>query len=276
MKLPLILAAAGGVLATAPIAQAAPAVEFRDAVVRVTVIPEDRPDVKVEVVRTNAKLPLVVRIVGDTTVIDGDLGHRISSCHGWGDDRRVHVRGVGDVDRNAMPEVVVHTPRAVAASSSGAVVGSVGRAASLDLRDSGCSAWTLGNVDGQAELHESGAGQIRMGSAGRLETHISGAAKIYAVEAHDLDVVLSGAGLVRLERLTGPMEARVSGAGHIDVLDGRAAQMRAAVSGVGAIDFGGVADTLDASISGIGSIRVREVQGPVRKSVSGAGHVSIG
>lgn len=279
MNLHLPLAASAALL-SAGLIGATPAeaatVEMRDAVLRVTIVPEDRPDVKVEVVHANPQLPLDIRTSGERTVIDGRLGFRIHDCRGSGLDRRVGVRGVGDVAWDAMPEVVIHTPRAVAAESSGAVFGSIGRSASLDLQDSGCSAWTIANVEGAAAVHEAGAGAIKMGSAGRLDTRISGAGKLYATEVRGLDVIVSGAGVVRVARLGGPMDAKVSGTGHIDVLDGQATTVRAAVSGIGSVEFGGAADTLDASISGMGSIRVRAVKGAVTKSVSGAGRVSVG
>jgi hypothetical protein len=275
MRLSLLLAASAAALVSAGAAQAA-SVEMRDAVLRVTIIPEDRADVKVEVVRANPKLPLDIRTRGDRTVIDGGLAFRIHECHGSGADRRVSVTGVGDVAWDAMPEVVIHTPKAVAAESSGAVFGSIGRSASLDLEESGCSGWTIANVEGAATIHESGASTVKMGGAGRLDTRISGAGKLYATEVKGLDVIVSGAGMVRVGQLDGPLTAKVSGTGHIDVLDGRASAMRASVSGIGSVEFGGAADSLDASISGMGSIRAKAVKGPVTKSVSGAGHVSIG
>ena len=47
---------------------------------------------------------------------------------------------MGEVRYENMPQVVIHMPRAVAVQSSGAVYGAVGRSASLDLENSGCSA----------------------------------------------------------------------------------------------------------------------------------------
>ena len=61
-----------------PARRSAASVEIRDAVARVTVIPEDRSDVKVEFLTTNADLPLQVRTVGGETIIDGDLDRRIT------------------------------------------------------------------------------------------------------------------------------------------------------------------------------------------------------
>ena len=135
-----------GMSAGAGAAQAASgpaAVEVRDAVVRVTVVPEDRSDVKVEFLTVNPKLPLEVRREGGTIVVDGGLAHRIRDCHARGDAPRAFVRGVGEVRAEGMPQVVIRTPRSVDLASSGAVFGSIGRSAGLELHDSGCSAWTI-------------------------------------------------------------------------------------------------------------------------------------
>jgi hypothetical protein len=186
------------------------------------------------------------------------------------------IRGIGRVDEQAMPSIVIRAPRDVVISSSGAVYGSIGRAASLVLDDSGCSAWTLADIAGGATIHESGAGSVRLGSAGRLAIHLSGAARVHAMRARQgLEASLSGAGDVEVEDLGGPMQAHVSGIGKVKVARGRASAVRASVSGVGGVEFGGVADSLDASISGLGSVRVKNVTGTVTKSISGAGHVTI-
>lgn len=275
MKLAIALICAAATVAGAGAANAA-GVELKDAVARVTVIPEDRGDIKVEFVRTNPKLPLEVRTFGGTTVVDGGLAHRIRDCHHRAERPSAWVSGVGRVEGDEIPQVVIRTPRAVAVTSNGAVFGSIGRAASLDLHDSGCSSWTIADVAGDATVQESGAGSLQMGSAGRLAVHLSGAANIHAVRVRQgLDAQLSGAGNVQVEDIAGPVQAHVSGIGRVRMAGGHATSLRASVSGIGGVDFGGVADTLDAGISGLGSVRVRHVNGAVTKSVSGAGHVTI-
>jgi hypothetical protein len=157
------------------------------------------------------------------------------------------------------------------------VFGSIGRSASLDLHDSGCSSWTVADVAGDADVKESGEGSLRMGATGRLDVHLSGAANLHAVRVRQgLNAMLSGAGNVEVEQVDGQVDAHVSGVGRVKMLGGHATSVRASVSGVGGVDFGGVVDNLDASISGFGSIRVNQVTGNVTKSVSGAGHVTIG
>jgi len=277
MRLAIAIAAAAAGLAAASAASAAPSVEIRHAVARVTVVPEDRSDVKVEMLTTNAALPLTVRTEGSQTVIDGDLAHRINDCHNHGDRPSAWVRGVGEVTYENMPQIVIHTPRDVTVRTSGAVYGAVGRAASLQMEDSGCSAWTLADVAGDAVLHESGAGSVRMGSSGRLAVHLSGAGSVHATQVRQgLDATLSGAGGVTIDDLNGSVLAHVSGVGHIKATQGHASAVHASISGVGGVELGGDAQSLDASISGFGGIRVKSVSGPVTKSVSGGGHVTIG
>lgn len=255
----------------------AASVEIRDAVARVTVVPEDRPDIKVEMLTVNPRLPLEVRTEGGETIVDGGLRHRIGGCHTRGDNPSAWVHGIGRVEKNAIPQVVIHTPKAVVVASNGVVVGSVGRSGSVELHDSGCSSWTIADVAGDAVIKESGEGSLRMGAANRLDLHLSGAANIHAVRVRqEMNALLSGAGGVELEELDGALDAHVSGVGRVKVAGGHASSVRASVSGVGGVDFGGVAQSLDASISGFGSVRVNQVTGNVTKSVSGAGHVSVG
>ena len=255
----------------------AASVEIRDAVARVTIIPEDRNDVKVEVLATNARLPLQVRAVGGDAVIDGHLDHRITGCRRKHGASAAHVRGLGSVPYQNVPQVVVRTPRAVSVSANGMVFGTIGRSASLDLRNSGCSDWTIADVAGDATVRDSGAGSVKMGASERLDLRLSGAGEIHALQVRrGLAASLSGVGSVSVDDLAGPMDARVSGVGKIRVANGHAGLLRVSVSGMGSVQFGGAADSLDASISGLGDIRVKQVNGAVRKSVTGGGHVTIG
>lgn len=270
-----ILAAAAAF--TAGGAQAA-SVEIRDAVARVTVVPQDRADIKVDIVKAHPELPLQITTIGGQTTIDGDLRRRIHDCNGLGERRRVRVGGVGRVAYEDMPQIVIYTPRGVDVTAGGAVQGAIGRSGTLKLSNSGCSSWTVADVAGAAEIHQSGAGEVRMGAAERLDVRLSGAAGIRATRIRQggLEAQLSGAGNVRVAEVTGPVDARVSGVGQIEVDGGRAPRVRASISGIGKVNFDGSTDDLDASISGLGSIRVREVTGSLTKSVSGGGSVHVG
>ena len=273
MRLAIVTLAAAAAL-TGGAAQAA-TVELKDIVARVRIVPEDRADVKVEVVRAHDKLPLKVAVIGDRTVIDGGLGHRIRGC--GDDDGRVRVRDVRGVDWDQAPEVVIRTPRAVDVRSSGAVYGEIGPSASLRLSESGCSRWRVADVAGEARVSQSGAGSLDLAETGRLDVDLSGAANIHAGRVRNgLDADLSGAGGLRIDEASGAVRADVSGIGKVEVRHGRATTMRARVSGIGGVEYGGVADSLDASVSGIGGVRVGQVTGHVHKAVSGIGKVRIG
>src|SRR3546814_20983177 len=115
---PMLLAATAAGLTSAGAADAA-SVEVKDAVARVTVIPENRTDVKVEVVAANARLPLKVRSLGGRTLVDGDLDRRIRECRGSGERALLPVRSAGEVAGRDMPPVVIRPPRAGALATRG-------------------------------------------------------------------------------------------------------------------------------------------------------------
>lgn len=276
MRVSMAFLAACAVMAAAGAANAA-AVEVRDAVARVTVIPEDRSDVKVEVIKSHAKLPIAIRTEGGKTIIDGGLDRKVLRCHNIGKSPKIGVRGVGDITQDEMPHVVVRAPRDVDIQAESAIVGEIGRSASVKLSVSGCDSWTIADSTGAVELRNSGAGQVRMGAADRLKVRLSGAASIHATHIRNgVDADLSGAGNLRIDRADGRIEADVSGVGKVSVDQGSASRLDAHVSGVGGVDYRGVVQDLDASISGIGSVKVHRVTGDVKKSVSGIGRVSIG
>jgi len=258
-------------------AQAA-TLEIKDAVARVTVIPEARSDIKVEVTRPNAKLPLTMRVTGDRTILDGDLGHnRIRNCRGAGENASVEVRGVGEVGWNDMPQVVIHMPRDVKVDAGGAVFGSVGRAASLDLGNSGCGDWTLANVEGVAKVSQAGSGDTRMGSAGAAKFRLAGSGDVAAADVKGgLDITIAGSGSANVKSIAGPLTVSIAGSGNVNVNGGRASEMRVTVAGSGDVDFRGAADSLKARIAGSGDVRANEVRGEVSKQILGSGSVKVG
>lgn len=275
MRLPIALFAASMAALCAGAAQAA-SVEIKDAVARVTVIPENRSDIRVEVVRTNGKLPLQVRTQGGRTIVDGDLNHKIRNCKG-GDHPVVTVRGIGDIAWNDMPQVVIRTPRDVQVEADGAVFGSVGRSASLDLGNAGCGDWTVANVEGQLKLSQAGSGDARAGSSGTAKLRIAGSGDVATGPVRGaLDVNIAGSGGVGVASIDGPVEVRMAGSGDVFIRGGRATTLDVAVAGSGDVDFRGVADSVKARIAGSGDVRVREVRGAVSKSVMGSGGVIVG
>ena len=122
-SLMLLAATVNGLAALTAGAASAASVEVKDAVARVTVIPENRTDVKVEFIATNPKLPLKLRTFGGRTIVDGDLDRKIRNCRGSGERASVDVRDVGSIAYAEMPQVVIHTPRDVRIETGGAVFG---------------------------------------------------------------------------------------------------------------------------------------------------------
>lgn len=272
-----LLAAVAAAALSAGGARAA-TVEIKDAVARVTVIPEARSDIKVEVVKPNSRLPLTMRTMGDRTILDGDLGHnKIHNCRGQGEGVVVEVRGEGAFGWNDMPQVVIHTPKDVKVDAGGGVFGSVGRAASLDLGNSGCGDWTLANVEGEAKISQAGSGDTRMGSAGSAKFRLAGSGDVAAGDVRGgLDITIAGSGNAAVKSISGPLSVNIAGSGDVTIGGGRASDMRVTVAGSGDVDFHGVADSLKARIAGSGDVRAKEVHGQVSKTILGSGSVKVG
>jgi len=275
MRLQAILLAAAAAF-TAGAANAA-TVEIEDAVARVTVVPENRSDIKIEVIAPNARLPLSVRTMGDRTVLDGNLRRRIRSCRSSGEKSWVHVRGIGEVGWANMPQVVIRTPRDVKVEAGGAVFGSVGRSASLELGNSGCGDWTIANVEGSARVSQAGSGDTRMGSSGTLKVRVAGSGDVAAADVKSgLDINIAGSGSASIRAVNGPLEVSIAGSGDVEIGGGRATTMKVSVAGSGDVDFRGAADSLRARIAGSGDVHANEVKGEVSKTIMGSGSVRVG
>jgi len=276
MRISLMLAATAVVALTAGAAVAAP-VEVKDAVARVTVIPENRSDVKVEIVSANPRLPLEVRTFAGQTIVDGRLGHRIRDCRGRSEGVVVKVRDVGEIAWHEMPQIVIHTPRDVDVDAGGAVWGSVGRSASLKLGNAGCGDWTVANVEGAMRISQAGSGDTHAGSAGTAKIRVAGSGDTIVGDVRGgLDVDIAGSGDVTAASVAGPLDVHIAGSGDVKIAGGHATTMSVGVAGSGNVNFGGVADSLRARIAGSGDVRAKQVTGNVSKTVMGSGSVTIG
>jgi hypothetical protein len=267
---------AGAAVMAAGSAQAA-SIEIRDAVARVTVVPEARSDIKVEVTRRNDELPLTIRTTGDRTILDGDLDRRIRNCHSAGEGSSVTVRGAGTVRWEDMPQVIIRTPREANVVAGGAVFGTVGRSASLVLDNAGCGDWTIANVEGAARIAQAGSGDTRMGSSGSLRIRVAGSGDVAAASVKSgLDISIAGSGSARVSAASGALDISVAGSGDVVIGGGTASNMTVAIAGSGDVDFQGTAANLRARIAGSGDVHVNAVTGEVSKTVMGSGAVRIG
>lgn len=273
-----LLVGAAAALAGAAARAAPAAVEIKDAVAQVTVIPEDRADVRIDVLSANPRLPLKVKAGRTRVVVDGGLaGKRLRGCRGRADAAVVQVAGVGEVPARAMPQIVVHAPRDVDLSAGGAVYGVVGRTRSLTLGAAGCGDWTVANVEQRLRVNLAGSASARTGSAGAAMLRVAGSGDVSSAEVRGrVDVDVAGSGVVWVKSVAGPLDAHIAGSGAVTVQGGRAGAVTASVAGSGKVVFGGVADSLRARLVGSGEIRAGQVRGPVKKTVVGSGAVRIG
>jgi Putative auto-transporter adhesin, head GIN domain len=265
-------------LVSAGAACAAPTVQIDNSVVRVIVSPEPRADIKVDIVKTNPRLPLRVwTFLGQTHVDGGFAGRRVRDCRGPATQPSAYVVGVGEVSADAMPQIIIHTPMDARVRAGGAVFGQVGRSASLDLADGGCGAWQVGNVRGRLKVSVAGSGEVRAGHAGAAELMAAGSGAIMTREVDGPVAAMNvGSGDIEVASVRGPLNARIAGSGHVRVAAGHASVMQASIAGSGDIALAGVADSLRVSVVGSGDVRVTRVTGPVSKAIVGSGEVRIG
>lgn len=272
------LAVLAAAVSAAGVAQAAPSIKIKDAVARVVVIPENRSDVKVEFLTTNASLPLEVRKDGDEVVVDGNLRmNRINGCNSRDGKVWVRVRGVGEVSYDNFPQIAVRVPMDVKVKAGGAVFGDIGRSNSVDLANAGCGDWTVANTKGELKLGQAGSGDAKTGTAASADINLAGSGDVSTQAIRgDLEVNIAGSGNVTTASIAGKLEGNIAGSGNITVAGGRSRSVEVNVMGSGDVSFKGEADSVDVSVAGSGDIRIAKVNGPVKKHVAGSGDVIIG
>jgi Putative auto-transporter adhesin, head GIN domain len=277
MREMLALAAMGVAALAASGASAAPGAEIRNAVARVIVIPENRSDVVVDVVKTNPRLPLHITQWGDTVHVDGNVGMRIHGCRSWLGKPSAWVWGIGNIGYDDMPQLVIHAPMDVRVGGGGAIFGSVGRAASVNLGNSGCGDWTVADTPGLLHVGNSGSGDVRAGAAGSADLHGSGSGDMSVRRVENgLTSATSGSGDVQAGFVNGPLHIHIAGSGDFRGHGGQVTDMDVAIAGSGDVTFAGVAQSLNASVAGSGDVTVAQVTGPVSKHVAGSGDVRVG
>jgi hypothetical protein len=261
--------------ATASVAE--PGLEVNHAVARVTIIPEDRPDVAITVIKTNKTFPLTINRMGDQVIVEGNLGWRSANCNSFFGRPRIGAFGIGSVSYDDMPQIVVRTPRQVQVKASGAVFGSIGRGAGVDLSNAGCGDWTVGHQSGPLRASLAGSGDLRAGDSTLADLRVAGSADTVLRTARDgLTAHISGSGEINADEVNGPLHVKVTGSGDVKVRGGAVSDMVAVVAGSGDVTFGGVAQSLDASIAGSGDVSAAKVTGSVTKHVAGSGDVNVG
>ncbi len=275
MRAILTTGAAVAALLGATAAQAA-TVEIKDAAARVVVIPENRTDVKVELLTTNPGLPLTVHTEGGKTVVDGDLGRgAIRNCITVNGEASVRVKGK-TFGWAALPQVVVRVPMTASVAGGGAVFGSIGRTDSLTLSNAGCGDWTVANVAGDLNVNLAGSGDVTVGEAGATAINIAGSGDVKTAGVGALSVNIAGSGDVEAAAVNGPLSANIMGSGDVKVRGGAVGPASVSIAGSGDVMILATAASLDARVAGSGDVRVLAVTGTVTRKVAGSGDVMVG
>ena len=270
------VAAAGGLCAAAG-ATAAPSIEINNAAARVTLAPEARRDIKVDVFKPDPKLPLRVWTFAGRTYVDGGLWGRMQGCGMRGGQPVARVRGRSDIAVDDLPLIVVRAPMDARISVGGEVWGQAGHSNALELGNSGCGGWAIGDVRGRLKVSQAGSGDTRTGSAGAAEISATGSGSIITgAVAGPVMAMNVGSGDITIGSVNGPLTARIAGSGQVRIAAGRATSMQASIAGSGGVTLNGVAGSLKASVMGSGDIWVGHVTGAVNESVMGSGVVRIG
>jgi hypothetical protein len=260
----------------------AASVEIKNAVAKVTIVPEARSDVAVSVVRDDPYHHLKVSVWPDgRTVIEGGyfggLFGGVTECSARGGHPYVRVMGSGPLTNDNMALIVIHTPLDARVAAGGAVYGEIGRSENVDLHLSGCGDWMVANVRGRLSVSDSGSGDVRAGSASEARISTAGSGDIYTrILTGGLEANIAGSSDIHVEQASGPVKARISGSGDLTIGGGHASDLDVFIAGSGDVSYKGVAETVTAFVAGSGDINVAHVNGAVKKSIAGSGDVNIG
>lgn len=283
---------AGGALAglVAGPALADPGVRIEHAAARVVVIPEARSDYAISIDQGRAGLkPLHVGHDGGVISVDGGYDNHNGfgiflgvwsglNCHGRPGQETVHIPDRGEVAVADLPLITIHAPMDVRIGAGQAVFGEVrGAPHSLELGDSGCGDWRVGDVHGPTHLAVSGSGDIRAGSVGEARISISGSGDVsLGLVNGRLETHTSGSGDILAASVVGPIATKIAGSGDVTVQGGHAPSVQADIAGSGDLKFHGDAGSVSVNIAGSGDVDIAHATGPISKHVVGSGDVNIG
>lgn len=265
---------------------------FKYLAAHVTVTPEDRQDISIEITNPgHTPMPTIVRD-GDDIVVDGHLANRVDCEEDGGAD----IRGYSRVALADMPQIVVHAPRTLHVDYEGAGLAEIGPSQTLHLEVSGCGGANAADVAGALEVDVRGSGRVQAGAAHSLNANVmgSGALNTGAI-ADGADVGVFGSGSVTLASLTGSLKGSSHGSGDLGVSAGSITsaefelfgsgganvtapiqQLKASIHGSGDIEVHGAVGDVNASIFGSGSVHATSITGTIHKETMGSGDVTSG
>ncbi len=212
------------------------------------------------------------------------------------------------------PQLTITAPESLVLNISNSIIfGSAGNVAAVNLSDSHCSRFDIGNVTDFLVMDIGGSGAFDIGDAGRADINVSGAAQagvkssgataLYTSGSSDaeigqingnvtlgasgssdieignvagtVDVNTSGSSDVRIDSVSGPLKVGSSGSSSVQIEDGRALTAVMRASGSADIAFDGTAQSADLSAGGASSISIDRVTGDVQTRTSGSADIDV-
>lgn len=267
-------------------------IRLRHVAAFVSVVPEDRTDVSVEIDNPGGAPMPAISSDDNRVIVDGQLRGRIQDCREDG----VELRGYGFVANEQLPRITIRAPRALSIGVSGAGRTEIGETQSLDLDFSGCGAARLATVLGDLNIDLSGSGEVRGAGAQSLDADVAGSGEIEVGPiANGADVSIAGSGSVAINGLTGALDVSGAGSGSLEVRGGEVTvanvdlagsgdvtirapvqRLEASIVGSGDVQVTAAVGEVDAEIAGSGNVTVQSVTGNVRKQIMGSGDVTVG
>lgn len=296
MRTCLTLSAAGltGILALMATGAAAqmrllsdgPQVEFRDLVARVVVTPEDRSDVDIRVRYGKAHVPtLMISRKGNVTTLNGHISNAQRSREinlkfdiNFADTTTitgrstVNVNGLGRVPIEDLPMVFVRVPQNAVVKDSATTFGQLLPSKSLDFILNGCGEWDIAPVNGPLNIIDSGAGSVRVASAGDAIVDSLGSGDINIGNARTLKVTLSGSGNFNVGN-AGDTEVQSQGSGDVGL--GHVQSLKANLNGSGDLAVASVTSGFTMTNNGSSDVNISRIIGPVMLDMSGSGDVRM-
>src|SRR5689334_3506611 len=205
-----VMAVAAGHVPTATFA--GEELRFKYLAAHVTITPEDRQDVSIEITNPgHTPMPTVVRD-GDDIVVDGHLANRIDCDDAGGAD----LRGYSRVALADLPQIVVHAPRTLHVDYDGAGLAEIGPSQSLHLEVSGCGGANAGDVAGELQVDVRGSGRVQTAAAHSLNADVMGSGGLNTGAVADgADVSVFGSGSVAIASVTGSFKGSSHGSGDL-------------------------------------------------------------
>jgi hypothetical protein len=246
--------------------------DIKHAAAIITITPEDRQDISVEVDNPGRAPMPVVSTENGHVIVDGRLRGRIGGCREDG----VSLRGYGLLAPADLPRIQLHVPRNVLLDISGASTTTVGAAQAVDADLSGCGETTFGDVADTLKLDISGSGDVHTGAARRLDADVAGSSTVtVGALAEGADIDIAGSGQVEIASLTGALKSDGAGSGGVNVHGGAVTTAKIDLAGSGDVDIAATVQSLDVSIVGSGDVAVTQPVGEIDAEIAGSGSVSV-